>query len=388
MMEHTSTTLTYLLSALKVFGPAYSQQARHERLVKGFHGFHLYADRYWVEYLLFLGESPHLESGSLPARFWALISQLSEVLGPLSSFSAEPKDDGEFVPRIDGLQFLKSWRGLHREATSVLKDQSLRSIKDGIERDNASRDCRGNSPAATFMPVISFKSALGNFQKTVRWLLTAHDVAGVSFKDLQHFRNAFRTSAYTCSLKACPRVGLGFESEKLLRDHEQSHRIQWPCDLPGCQYPPLQSARALKNHKSKCHPEASTPISISRIRSTQKPAPHSKPPARIQGGPVSSQMSRRSSLSDREAQFDNRMVTYLATNDINRRENGVSNAMSSPADLPCLTVTRDEQAPVQKKSNSNLNAGATLGAELLPPDPTYASLAAIDPDKIVRLTEA
>ena len=388
MMEHTSTTLTYLLSALKVFDPAYPQQAKHERLVKGFHGFHLYADRYWVEYLLFLGKSPHLESGSLPAGFWALISQLSEVLEPLSNFPTAPTDDGEFVPGVDGLQFLKGWRAIHREATSALKDQSLRSIKDEIKRDNASRDCRSSNPAATSMPVLGFKSALGNFQKTIRLLLTAHDVAGVSFEDLQHFRNAFRTSAYTCSLKACPRVGLGFESEKLLRDHEQSHRIQWPCDLPSCQYPPLQSARALKNHKSKCHPEVSTPISISRIRSTQKPAPHSKPPARIQGNPISSQMSRQNSPSNHEVRVHNRWAAEFTKNDTNGGKNRVSNAMSSPADLPCLTVTRDEQAPVQKKSNSNLNAGATLPAELLHPDPTYGLLPETHLEMVIRLTEA
>jgi hypothetical protein len=91
------------------------------------------------------------------------------------------------------------------------------------------------------------------YQETVRSLLDQSDHPGVSAEELELFKSQFRTSAFTCRLKSCPRATLGFESEKLCFEHEMTHLRTFRCTFPNCKYPPLVSTQALKNHVNKYH---------------------------------------------------------------------------------------------------------------------------------------
>ena len=52
LREHGIAAMSCLLSGLQVFDTHYDKNTRLLRLIKGVHGFHVYATEYWTEYLL------------------------------------------------------------------------------------------------------------------------------------------------------------------------------------------------------------------------------------------------------------------------------------------------------------------------------------------------
>jgi hypothetical protein len=51
-IEHGAAAITCLISGLQVFSTSFDRQKRLLRLIRGIHGFHVYATEYWSEYLL------------------------------------------------------------------------------------------------------------------------------------------------------------------------------------------------------------------------------------------------------------------------------------------------------------------------------------------------
>jgi hypothetical protein len=94
---------------------------------------------------------------------------------------------------------------------------------------------------------------LANYQGSIKSLLLIQDFSGVTLEELELFKREFRTSAYTCRFPLCPRATAGFDTNEFRLEHEATHTQHLRCLYPGCQYPPFMSARALKNHESRCH---------------------------------------------------------------------------------------------------------------------------------------
>lgn len=102
-------------------------------------------------------------------------------------------------------------------------------------------------------------------QSRIKDILALPSVPGVSPEDLERFKNDFRTMAYTCRFSACPRATFGFPDEKTQAEHEMRHTQRIICNIAGCHYPPFGSARALRDHVSKCHqPQTTTRKKIRR----------------------------------------------------------------------------------------------------------------------------
>ncbi|RMJ17033.1 hypothetical protein CDV36_003296 [Fusarium kuroshium] len=99
----------------------------------------------------------------------------------------------------------------------------------------------------------SISNLLESYQEVVKSLFGHDHYPGLSGEEMELFRAHFGTAALTCRLGSCPRATLGFETERLRSEHERSHIRYFPCTFPGCQYPPLQSAQALRNHRSMYH---------------------------------------------------------------------------------------------------------------------------------------
>lgn len=118
---------------------------------------------------------------------------------------------------------------------------------------------------------------LAVYQETVRSILDQSDHPGVSAEELELFKSQFRTSAYTCRLKSCPRATLGFETEKSRLEHELAHVRRFRCTFPACHFPPFASAQALKGHVNKYHDTNPAPKSI---RNIQTPSASSRAPTR------------------------------------------------------------------------------------------------------------
>jgi hypothetical protein len=93
---------------------------------------------------------------------------------------------------------------------------------------------------------------LQSYQQAVETVVQKDFYPGVSADELERFKIYFRTSAYTCRLRFCPRATIGFDNKQLRYEHEITHAT-FRCIQPDCQYPPFQSSQTLKAHMNKFH---------------------------------------------------------------------------------------------------------------------------------------
>lgn len=112
------------------------------------------------------------------------------------------------------------------------------------------------------------------YQKTVRSILNQSDHPGISAEELELFKSQFRSAAYTCRLKSCPRATMGFDTDKARLDHELAHVRKFRCTFPDCHFPPFVSAQALKGHSNRYHNPNPAPISIRNIQTPIPPKRH------------------------------------------------------------------------------------------------------------------
>lgn len=91
------------------------------------------------------------------------------------------------------------------------------------------------------------------YQNIVNSLLTQPEFRSLRANEHELFKEHFATTAFTCRLTSCPHATVGFETERLLSEHKMSHVQCFECKYPGCQYPVLGSAQALKKHERKYH---------------------------------------------------------------------------------------------------------------------------------------
>jgi Fungal Zn(2)-Cys(6) binuclear cluster domain len=101
----------------------------------------------------------------------------------------------------------------------------------------------------------------------VETLLDQDSCPGASVEELELFKSQFRTSAYTCRLRSCPRATIGFDSDQLRHEHEVAHAGGFRCAFLGCQYPPFRSSKALTAHVNlnHCHLTTLPRKSIRRV---------------------------------------------------------------------------------------------------------------------------
>jgi hypothetical protein len=108
-------------------------------------------------------------------------------------------------------------------------------------------------PTPTNKYLDGVSSTLNYYQNAVKILLDQDSCPGASVQELELFKSQFRTSAYTCRLRHCPRATIGFESDQLRREHEMAHAGGFRCTYQGCQYPPYRSSKALAAHVKSNH---------------------------------------------------------------------------------------------------------------------------------------
>ncbi|KAH6983392.1 hypothetical protein BKA56DRAFT_583622 [Ilyonectria sp. MPI-CAGE-AT-0026] len=233
-----------LLSGLQVFQPTYPEQARSLRVLRGFHGMHVYASEYWVEYLLYIAASRNgLDTST---RFFIRSHELSIALNSLHS-----TEDQEFDRKALDDRFIHIEN--HPELWNAASQRAGRTTK-GDDRNDSLSEVKGLS------------TLLHNYQHTVQTLLKLWSFPGVSIRQLERFKQDFRSTAFTCRFWSCPLTGTGFETEALRDSHERAHAPRMPCNVSGCQYPPFTSAQALIKHRVKHHDQGVPKI---RIRSPQ-----------------------------------------------------------------------------------------------------------------------
>ncbi|KAK0763604.1 hypothetical protein N5P37_002982 [Trichoderma harzianum] len=263
LLEHGVATVSCLLSGLQVFSKVYPEQARHLRVIKGLHGFHVYATEFWTEYLL---SSVKFARGDLdnasPLLVLAckLADTLNETSNPTISEEAKSPPNG----LNDRTSFLRQHPTLYKHVEAALKGRSLKRLEAELFPEaGPDGTCRLPKNSA---PLDGISAMLIVYQDTVRSLLDQHDYPGVTAEELELFKSQFRTSAFTCRLKSCPRATLGFESEKHCLQHEMTHIRRLRCTAADCKFPPFASPQALKIHTAKYHSHSLPPKSIRGIQ--------------------------------------------------------------------------------------------------------------------------
>ncbi|KAK4071005.1 uncharacterized protein Triagg1_6372 [Trichoderma aggressivum f. europaeum] len=267
LQEHGVATVSCLLSGLQVFNSTYSEQTRCLQVIKGLHGFHVYATEFWTEYLLSsakcTGGDPD-KTSPLLVLACRLADALDEASGPTISEGAKSPLNG----LNDGMSFMRQHPTLYRHVESALKGRSLKRLETELfPETNPDGPCRSPKNLA---PLDGISAMLIVYQDTIKTLLDQHDYPGVTAEELELFKSQFRTSAFTCRLKSCPRATLGFESEKLRLQHEMTHIRRLRCMAVDCKFPPFASPQALKIHTNRYHNHGLAPKSIRSIQLSPK----------------------------------------------------------------------------------------------------------------------
>lgn len=241
--QHGLATVHCLLSCQQIFAPSYSEAQRVGRILRGTHGFHIYATQFWVDYLL---ESLDLDqSRFFDSEIFVLSCRLAEAFTS-SRPSSEGLDGDELDPRL-GLIRQRHY-SLYLMAKGVILEQNKGSLEDvsNNEADDIQNDINHHAVACD---LIALKE---KYQVMIRGLLEYSTYPGVTFQELEQFKQYFRTSAFTCRLWSCPYAVIGFSTMNCLTQHEKEH-AKHVCRFAGCQYPVFTSARMLKMHVAKYH---------------------------------------------------------------------------------------------------------------------------------------
>ncbi|UKZ96821.1 uncharacterized protein TrAFT101_011597 [Trichoderma asperellum] len=256
--EHGVASITCLLAGFRIFDTTYDASDRNLRILRGLHGFHIYATEYWLEDLLC---SNAVAGGSKTATLLCSTAKaLADRLNS-TSHSAGISVQQELGTLDDRLNIFANQKAVYDMLRSALRERFAKANSDQAKDESF-------SAGPTRLAPRNLKDLLASYQASIRSLLRISSFPGITAEELEKFKRDFRTAAFTCSFQNCPCTSIGFTDEKKLSEHEGRHVQRIICTVPNCPYPPLASSRALRAHMSKCHGIAQRIAEITRI-STQ-----------------------------------------------------------------------------------------------------------------------
>lgn len=264
LSDHGIAAVTCLLSGLQVFNGAFNDQTRHIRLIKGVHGLHIYATEFWTEYLL--SEAEATGGPDISSPLLAMAVQLANRLDEAAATAAPMECIGAADDNDERLLLFQGYEMLYKHIGAAMKARSRKRLEMELLSGQSKLFLRspystnqrlgadGNSRIShASLPLDGISRMLQSYQSAIETLLNDDFHPGVSAEELETFKTQFRTSAYTCRLRFCPRATIGFETDLLRYEHEMVHAGGFRCTYSDCQYPPFPSSKALKAHMSSCH---------------------------------------------------------------------------------------------------------------------------------------
>ncbi|KAL7824116.1 hypothetical protein V8C26DRAFT_15033 [Trichoderma gracile] len=239
--EHGLATVHCLLFCQQIFASSYPEIERVRRILRGILGFHMYATQFWVEYLLEYLELD--QSRFFESEIFVLSCRLAEAF---TSSRPSLKDVGkdEHDPRLALI------RQRHYPLYKLAQRVTLEQMKNTLKDVSANEDQDENS--SHYTAACDLFALKEKYQATIRRLLDYPTYPGITFQELEQFKQDFRTSAFTCRLWSCPYAVVGFSNMDRLAHHEKDH-AKHVCRFAGCQYPVFTSARMLRDHVAKHH---------------------------------------------------------------------------------------------------------------------------------------
>lgn len=105
----------------------YDKPTRYHRVVKGLHGFHVYATEYWTEYLLSRAEYVSgLENNSLLV---AMACKMADKLNATANLSTIEQTETSSNVQDERLAYLKHYPTLYKQARAALDARSIKRLE-------------------------------------------------------------------------------------------------------------------------------------------------------------------------------------------------------------------------------------------------------------------
>lgn len=125
--EHGVATITCLLSGLDVFNTIYDKQARYHRVLKGLHGFHIYATEYWTEYLLSRAE--YASGLEVNSTLFSLACQMVDRLNAADDSTTTEHIEAQSSVQEKRLAYLQQFPILYDRVRAYLDARSIKRLE-------------------------------------------------------------------------------------------------------------------------------------------------------------------------------------------------------------------------------------------------------------------
>ncbi|KAF8859961.1 PLU-1-domain-containing protein [Acephala macrosclerotiorum] len=264
--------VAYLNTSYCLLSDRSTEQERAEQLVKGFHGLHPYADRFWTHHLQAYCASIHKEQKQLQRP---LLDQLNELI-KFQKDIYHPEEQIDPV-QVGGLEILDQ----HPRIMSLVRRAIAFRAK--LEQDHMSNSTDISAEDAVLKSCASdptyFSKVRHYYQISVESLLdprASEKFPRIHPSQLQSFLGTFGLSAFVCRYIHCSRATQGFDSFKQRANHEATHARNFRCAHLSCVSfsTGFATKAALNRHNQKYHTAVDSHISLAETISTSMGLPN------------------------------------------------------------------------------------------------------------------
>lgn len=147
--EHGVASIACLLSSFRIFGTAYDANDRNLRILRGLHGFHIYATEYWLEDLLC--SNPVFGGSEIAALLCSKAKVLADRLNA-ASHPAKTSTEQEFPVLDDRLSNFADQGAVYDMLRYALIERSAKTNSNQVKYES----CEHQSKDRNFIINLTF----------------------------------------------------------------------------------------------------------------------------------------------------------------------------------------------------------------------------------------
>jgi hypothetical protein len=261
--DMTIACLRYLLTCIPLIAGAASAST-HGHIVKGFHDIFPYVHEFWLDHLLKYNEALRAHSDD-EKRVKTVQDLLSTFSSSQSRSTLKALDPGSSAAVTENFSLGTESDTLRALPPAVRQYIAYRKNMP-VKQTSSAKEIDSNSDLAQTDPTW-ISAAYRNFQRAFESLLgdaytlDYHQMSAryyqmtVTSEDVQKFKIRHGKSAYLCRWSGCVWASAGFQSTAEREKHETTHKQQFRCSDPSCDFASngFASRHALRKHNLKYH---------------------------------------------------------------------------------------------------------------------------------------
>lgn len=271
-----------------------------------------YTHEHWLDHLL--ASIP--EASTSDALDHHLLTQLNRLLLSMKGFRMQPENasndfepvEQESILKLEPrLTSFKKYGPILELLQRMVQDRQLIRLQFGDTIASGERSTyyreekRADALIGTRVPGVASSplSAVNDeYQKRVMLLLSSYTISGLDAIQLSTFKALFSPYAFTCRFPDCASDVIGFSTEEIRAEHEQTHAPPLLCTHSGCTYSlPFRSLNGLKRHIREYHTKTTARIPTSVRPASRLAKPHNASRVAPQRRSVSSKNAALQSTS-------------------------------------------------------------------------------------------